>query len=729
MGLPAHSPGSGALSPLTDSFLDAKAQSARRISSYESNRARTGSSTSATLPAVPENKQKAQPAPQNKPPSSYKLADQRKLPRSASGLSGDWGRRVSGGSDSDDGVLTMDRPRPHGKGKEKENFTGGMRGIPEERTIKEARWVLDPTEMQLGSETWSNSLRIVLVLGHVTVEALEPILYNPAFANTLLLIGTYKPIPEIDALLSPSYLLSSSPDREVCPSIQPFQPSGKASGTDSHDLTVLLNEATTLAKQYRERTLLATRSRQGSFSSASKSPSSPGGRNKVFSGLRLGKTPSRRGSFDSTGGDRPLSSVSNGERTGIPSSMSSNSLRASNIAPSQNSRPRILSMSRDSILGGMFKLDGDARSLGEGQHLFDAVINFVPPMSMFKSERAMQNMLHQAVVITTGCVPTLVRNVGKSSNDEAPTLPITLLHVLPSQAPPALAPVLESFVLSLLPSFQARCSRELFGCVITPPVWFSPLVSVSPNAITEDGVSGAEVLLIGGVRCSHQVMKGQGRAEDFKPRAFLFSWETCVSMCGIIAECRRPSGLRTSTSASRSVSRQNSPGDPPSVSFNDVQARTPPQTFEHLLPTASTSNSSQPPISPPSLSSQPSSSPKPALFAPALQAIQTQNMHQRKSKLSAVAAASDLLNSPPTPDLDPSISSCSSSFALGETNSQGSGSGGSANATATGNGGDNVKQEEFGGEKWGDGKESKKKGGRRSVSGWFKRAIAKNIKA
>lgn len=79
-------------------------------------------------------------------------------------------------------------------------------------------------------------------------------------------------------------------------------------------------------------------------------------------------------------------------------------------------------------------------------------------------------------------------------------------------------------------------------------------------------------------------------------------------------------------------------------------------------------------------------------------------MHQRKSKLSAVAAASELLNSPPTPDLDPSISSCSSSFALGETNSQGSGSGGSANATATGNGGDNavtvVKQEEFGGEKW-----------------------------
>lgn len=72
---------------------------------------------------------------------------------------------MSGGSDSDDGVLTMDRPRPHGKGKEKENFTGGMRGIPEERTIKEARWVLDPTEMQLGSETWSNSLRIVLVLG------------------------------------------------------------------------------------------------------------------------------------------------------------------------------------------------------------------------------------------------------------------------------------------------------------------------------------------------------------------------------------------------------------------------------------------------------------------------------------------------------------------------------------------------------------------------------------
>lgn len=641
---------------------------------------------------------------------------------------------MSGGSDSDDGVLTINRAKTYDKGKEKDTLAGGMWGIPEEQTIKQARWVLDPTEMQLGSETWSNSLRIVLVLGHVTVEALEPMLYNPAFANTLLLIGSYEPIPEIDALLSPSHLLSSSPDREICPSIQPFQPSGRANGTESHDLTVLLNQATILAKQYRERTPLATRSRQGSFTSASNSPpSSPGGRKKVFSVLGLGRTPSRRGSLDSTGDDRPSSSVFNGEREGISSSMSSSSLRAPSVASNRNPHSRILSMSRDSFLGGMFKLDGDARSSGEGRHLFDAVINFVPPMSMFKSERAMQHMLHQAVVITTGCVPTLVRSVGRSSNGEAPTLPITLLHVLPSQTPPALAPVLESFVLSLLPNFQARCSRELFGCIVTPPVWFSPLVSMSSNAITEDGVSGAEVLLVGGVRCPHQVMKGQGRTEDFKSRAFLFSWEACMSVCGIIAESRRPSGSRASTSASRSVSRQDIPGDPPSVNFNDVQARTPPQTFEHILSTASASNSSQLPTPPTSLSAQPSSSPKPALFSPTLLPIQTQNLHQRKSKLSAVAAASDLLNSPPTPDLDPSISSCSSSFALGETNSQGSGSGGSASAAATGNGGDNavrvVKQGEFGREKWEDGKEPKRKGGRGIVSGWFKRAIAKNIKA
>lgn len=557
-------------------------------------------------------------------------------------------------------------------------------------------------------------------------------LYNPAFANTLLLIGSYKPIPEIDALLSPSYLLSSSPEREICPTLQPFQPSGKASGTDAHDLTVLLNQATILAKQYRSQTPLATRSRQGSFSSASNSPpSTPGGKRKVLSGLGLGKTtPPRRGSFDSTEGGRPSPSASDSERPRIPNSMSSGSLRVS----SRNSRSRISSMSRDNFLGGMFKLDSDAKSSGEGPHLFDAVINFMPPMSMFKPQRAMQDMLHQAVVITTGCVPALVRHVGgKTSND---TLPITLLHVLPAQTPPALAPVLESFVLSLLPSFQARCSRELFGCVVTPSVWSSPLVSMSSNAITEDGVSGAEVLLVGGVKCLHQIMKGQGRAEDFKPRAFLYSWESCLSMCGVIAESRRPSEIRKSptftsalASASRSVSRQNSPGDPPSVNFNDVQARTPPQTSEHFSPTASTPNSSQLPSL---LSSQPSSSPKPTLRAPALPPIQTQDQHQRKSKLSLVAAASDRPNSPPTPDLDPSISSCSSSFALGETNSQGSGSGGSANAAATGNGSDNavrvVKEGEFGRDNWEDGKESKKQGGRGIVSGWFKRAIAKNIK-
>lgn len=624
----------------------------------------------------------------------------------------------------------MTMTRSYGKGKEKEALTSGMRGIPEERTIKRARWILDPTEMQLGSETWSNSLRVVLVLGHVTVEALEPMLYNPAFANTLLLIGSYKPLPEIDALLSPSYLLSSSPEREICPTLQPFQPSGKASGTDSHDLTVLLNQATILAKQYRAQTPLATRSRPGSFSSTSNSPpSTPGGNKKVLSGLGLGKTtPARRGSFDSTEGDRPSPSTSDSERPKIPNSISSGSLRVS----SRNSRSRISSMSRDNFLGGMFKLDTDAKSSGEGPHLFDAVINFMPPMSMFKPQRAMQDMLHQAVVITTGCVPALVRHVGgKTSND---TLPITLLHVLPAQTPPALAPVLESFVLSLLPSFQARCSRELFGCTVTPSVWSSPLVSMSSNAITEDGVSGAEVLLVGGVRCLNQIMRAQGRAEEFKPRAFLYSWESCLSMCGVIAESRRPSESRkspTSTSAlaSRSVPRQNGPGDPPSVSFNDVQARTPPETSEHFSPTASAPNSSQLPSL---LSSQPSSSPKPALLAPALPPIQTQNQHQRKSKLSLVAATSDRPNSPPTPDLDPSISSCSSSSALGETNSQGSGSGGSANAAATENGSDNavrvVKQGEFGRDKWEDGKESKKKGSRGIVSGWFKRAIAKNIK-
>lgn len=561
-------------------------------------------------------------------------------------------------------------------------------------------------------------------------------LYNPAFANTLLLIGSYKPIPEIDALLSPSYLLSSSPERAICPTLQPFQPSCKASGTDAHDLTVLLNQATILVKQYRAQTLPATRSRQGSFSSSSNSPpSTPGGKRKVLSGLGLGKTtPPRRGSLDSAEGDRPSPSTSDGERPGIPSSRSSGSLQAPNMVSSRSSRSRISSMSRDSFLGGMFKLDSDAKSSGEGPHLFDAVINFMPPMSMFKPQRAMQDMLHQAVVITTGCVPALVRHVGgKTSND---TLPITLLHVLPTQTPPALAPVLESFVLSLLPSFQARCSRELFGCTVTPSVWSSPFVSMSSNAITEDGVSGAEVLLVGGVRTLHQIMRAQGRAEEFKPRAFLYSWESCLSICGVIAESRRPSETRKSptstsksTSASRSVSRQNSPGDPPSVNFNDVLARTPPQTSEHFWPTASAPNSYQPPSL---LSFQPSSSPKPALRAPALPPIQTQNQHQRKSKLSVVTAASDRPNSPPTPDLDPSISSCSSSFALGETNSQGSGSGGSTNAAATGNGSDNavrvVKEGEFGSDKWEDGNESKKKGGRGIVSGWFKRAIAKNIK-
>ncbi|WVQ74469.1 hypothetical protein IAR50_004070 [Cryptococcus sp. DSM 104548] len=623
-------------SPIADSFLDAKAQNARRMSGYDAARGTwspgSSSTPQASLTAVMESTPGAPSSGQNnalRPPSAYKAGEKRTSSRS--GNDGGSKNRRSGAAEPEEGMLTMDKRRSSEKGKGREISAGGLGGIPEEPLGASAPWVLDPIEMELGS--WSTGSRVILILGYPTVESLEPLLSNPAFANTFVLIGSFKPIPAIEELLSPSHLMSHAPDREIYPTLHTFQASIGKDDTEAHAFTILLDKAASLAKQFRARSPPPSHSRHASFDSTNSNSSnaSLGMRTKVMSGLGISTGPSRRASYGEGNLSRPTSTTS---VPNLPKTMSTQSLRSDTSR--RSSRNRL-----SSAFSGMIRSDSEAKA---APHLFDAVINFIPSTG---SKGSLRDLIHQASVVTTGVLPLLALVLGKSSTDDTSVLPVTLLHVLPSRSPAALPGVLEMFVLSLLPNFQGRCVRDLFGCAVPLSVWRAPLVNMSSNVLPDVSVSGAEVLLAGGVRCPTTVAATPGG--KMKGRVYLPSWDCCMTMAGVIGESRRPSA-GSSRSGSRSVSRQPSPGD---SSSNEQLAALP-------LP---------PPVTSPISTLGPIPvSPRTSMLSPPLSPSQP----KRRSMLSTVAAAADPPVSPPTPDLDPSASSCSSSFALGETNSQNS---------------------------------------------------------
>ncbi|KAK8844148.1 hypothetical protein IAR55_006942 [Kwoniella newhampshirensis] len=644
---------------VADISAEVRAQTSRRVTGDHSTTvsSRGSSRPSSTLDVVPENHQ-SQPS-RGPPPSSYRRSDGAAPSKS--------NRRVVS-EPSQAARVEMDASMLRGKRSPEERkeraqtppqIDGGGPGRFGESRPRKAQWIVDLLETQSGAEAWMDGHRIVLILGSVTPEALAPLLYNPTFSSTLLLIGSHEPLPAIEALLSPSHLMSSSPDRTIYPTIQPFTLKAKTNDTAAHSLTVLLAQATTLAQQSRSRSrsrsspnlALPSRSRHSSFgSTASNSPpGTPPIRRRVLSSFGLDAT-SRRGSVDSVASDNSLT------RPDSPKVSSDSSLTSTNDITPRPSRARLASGSRDSIMGSLLKLSeaNDAKvthpSTGS---LFDAVVNFIPPMSGSEPHKALQDMLHEAVVVTTGVTPSLSRQGGKSSYASTnPDLPISLVHVLPQSLPAPLPSVIESFLLSLLPTFQGRGSREIFGCVVTTPAWLSPFVDVGrPSQTPEEDSSGAETLLFGGVRCPYQVLDGKGTSGDFRPRAFLPNWSSCLSMPGLVAESRKTGNVTV---------RQRTPSSSPSIAYSDVKARSPPQAGYDMVPTPLEQS-----IPPPPRQSQ--SMPRSMSMPLGV---------QRRSKLSShVASASDLSHSPTTPELEPSISSCSSSFAMGETGSQGSASG------------------------------------------------------
>lgn len=445
---------------------------------------------------------------------------------------------------------------------------------------------------------------------------LAPLLYNPSFEDTLILVGSAEPLPSIEALTSPSFLLHSSPDRTVYPTLQPFTLDKTAAGMSS--TPAIIEQATTLAQLYRRAAASSPRTprrRDSSDSSASYTP-------PRTPPLTDSSDARLRQSFESGAGsiDRAMSDFS---RPDLPKSSSETSLRAAS-----RSRLSTLSLGREkafSSLSRNTKLDSKPWSGGSP---LDVVINFIPPGSDFEAGREMQDMLHQAVVLTSGIIPTLARRPAKTSTPDP--LAVSLIHVLPSQVPGPLPGVVENFLLGLIPKFAAQSEREIWSSVVTIPAWLAP-----PRHLSSESRSGAEALLFGGLRCTTP------SNPDHRLRAFLPNWSVCIPSPGLIA---------------RSKSRRPAPvplrSDPPSIGYASTEARTPPVT-------------GQPP--------QP-------------QRLQSSNSANRVilrggSPFDMYTAP---VPAPGTPELDPSYSSCSSVSGVGDLGSNGTGSDEGCGSAGTG---------------------------------------------
>lgn len=530
------------------------------------------------------------------------------------------------------------------KGKERDSMSAPLsrndsgHALPAKR--KRAEWVVDLVETRERASAWSERERVILVIGSEprfssrssyvypvlaliplsadpTADALTPILYDPVFASTLLLVGSTEPSPSIEALLSPSHLLPSRPDRGIYPILHTFTIPPGIDG--AHSLPSLLAQANSLAQQFRTRSTPSSSwtRRRGLSDSALTStlPLTPPTRGRTFSSLGSYQG-SPRGSYDSKSDDFSPS-PSNPDTTQRPeirkssSGLSLNGMRDS-LRPPARSRLSS-SFSSNNLFAGLPKLsDVAAPSTPVGGSPFDAVINIMPRATEFAPERALQDMLHQAVVLTTGVLPVISRTSAKPSAGQP--LQISLLHVLPSQVPVALPQVIESFLLSLLPSFAYRGDRELWTSVVTTPAWQANNVDdVAQGSISDASPTGAKTLLFGGLRCPVNLLQNEREAARFKPRAFLSSWGACIPMPGLLSEAgrsstasqlsvdnRRPS-YRTQISAdtqqlfagthrasmTRSApSTRRVPSEPISIAYSDTKFRNPPSTNQRTFANA-----------------------------------------------------------------------------------------------------------------------------------------------
>lgn len=411
-----------------------------------------------------------------------------------------------------------------------------------------------------------------MLMTEPTPQSLAPILHSAQFEMTLLLIALSDPSPALEALASPSYALNATPEQQtVYPHIQTFTPSNTSgtaiTGDQSHFLPPLLDQAAVLAQQWRNSLNAAPRKTWRSMSVGTSVSMGMGmgmgsRRGSVDTGntttpaltpRRLSPTefPGRgttRSSIDSTtsrpGSSFDSKSSSADHRPGLRDFGSSVSL--ADIAGSNGGRP---SRSR---LFSMSKAKPEAVATHSTATPFDAVIHFIPPPSASAPQRALQEMLHATVILTSAVTPILARKGSAlpaaklSSSSSTMTLsspsaditPISLIHVVPPTAPAPLPEVIESFVLSFMPRFQVATERELQGMAVGLQAWLNKRIinsrSSSIGSVAEDEedhgeMSGAEVLLFGGAQAPATTGETGQRA-----RAYLGAWpqDRAVSAVG-----------------------------------------------------------------------------------------------------------------------------------------------------------------------------------------------------
>lgn len=504
-----------------------------------------------------------------------------------------------------------------------------------------------------------------------TIAALAPLLYSPAFSDTLILVGSIQPLPEIESLTSPSHLLSLGNGSTIFPTVQPFQPPAAALKNASHPLHALLKHASALADAHRHGTTVpdsppsrplswASRSRRGSTTS-------------MMSGIQTPPTP-------------PRSRFAFGRRSAASSPMTSptgSAIDLSSMNFKKNRAPSVMSMPAHDQPRGLRRVASYLREKpsSEGSP-FDAVINFIPPaVSRMDGQRALQDMLQHSVVVTTAVLPVMTSactDNSVSASISVPDLaPLSLLHIVPSDAPSALAPVIERFLVPLLPAMGMRTRRQLFGCVTGLGPWMAP--ATDP---TVDGLPGAETLIFGGLRSLDQ-------SQGLRSQALLTGWNQCVRSDGTLVEASQRgesppafsrhtsalalSEMRHSQSNGRTLSQSGSPtstGKTSPVKESPIipQSRSIPAlgASAGLQGTRSTSYSSR--LDPRARENRPHVSTSDLPTSNGLHTSPDGKMASAGSG-SFARSPSGLRNpihatlpvSPPTPELDPSSSSCSSS--------------------------------------------------------------------
>lgn len=368
---------------------------------------------------------------------------------------------------------------------------------------------------------------------------MEPLLYCPSFQDTLILIGTLRPVPEIEALSSPSQLMNSGDHRTIYPTIQPFSPTAEAVA-EKNPIPAIIEEATYLAERYRRYggTFAAPtpsgngarRSRRGSNSSGTTTPpvSGRGRFNNTFNRRNSSSGDSIR-SVSRTNSFTDLARIVSGGGRSRPNSRAG-SIKGESGAPSE----RTGTIKR---ISSFFFFDESLRPQGPP---IDAAINFLPmPPLDCDSQTAMHTLLQHTIVLTSGLMPVLTKagSASKSvdgSGAKYDLAPLSLVHIVPIDAPPTLAPVIERFLVPFLPTMSTRVRRHLFSCVTGLGAWLAPQTDAEGA-----GLSGAETLLFGGARC---VPIAGGSSSDKKMQAMMPGWDYCQPAPGALVDLSKRSG-------------------------------------------------------------------------------------------------------------------------------------------------------------------------------------------